>query len=286
MTNLEKLAAVGTKKSATVKQDRPVMEVPEAVLENFKRLVGADCVLKVVEARKKNESEVVYEELLDVFAETLFKYGNPPANPRLQTLDKSGAKDMSGIFQVQNRFKFTMPDNVDGDKTVKVRLQFALESAGLSPEVAQQLVANEIDCSPVVGFRSYGELTNGHYEGEGKNRTFVEATEKEKAIGEKMFAFVMGTDKDDKPIKELLPLTEEERAVMIVTYDNIDAKKGFLQRLKSYCSSVEEMKSVFKVITPVHFISDMKLGEGNTPEQRDERLKNIASAIIGKVKAK
>lgn len=264
---LEKL--VKTKKPTAPKQDRPTVDVPSNVLQSFTRLVGAKCVAEIAEARQEVEAEIVKSEMLDAFGETLYKHGAVPANPKLET-SIAGRPDMSGIFQVQNRFKFNLPE---GNEDLTDRLISALQMAGQDKDVAKDMVEKEIDTTPVVTLRPFNELVNGHYEGEGKNRTFVDATDKEKTVGQKLLEFVTGTSAE--------PLTEEERDIVLVHEENVKAKTGFLQRLKGYCANVDVLKGVLKVVTPTHFISHMKLGISDTPEERQQRLKGIAVELIG-----
>lgn len=262
------------KKAPAPKQDRPTVDVPDNVIKSFRRLVGAKAVYEVAEARLEVESELVKEEMLDLFGETIFRNGSVPANPKLQTELADGRPDMSGIFQVQNRFKFNIPEDVNGNSDVAVRVLFALEAVGMSTDNAQKLIDAEIDGSPVVRLRPFGELVDGHYEGEGKNKTFVEATAEEKAVGQKLLEFVSGTNSD--------PLTEDERAIAIRIEERIKVKEGFMQRLKGYCQTEDIVKGVLKVITPTHFVSHMKFGISDTPEHRQTRLKAEASEIVGK----
>ena len=271
--NLLSQLAKGIVNKKPTKQDRPTVDVPTGIYESFERLVGAKALYEVAEARLDVESDLVKSEMLEVFAESIYHNGCVPANPKLQTELVDGRPDCSGIFQVQNRFKYTIPDEVNGETDIAARLLYTLESIGMETDKAQALIDNEIDCSPVVSLRPFGELVDGHYEGEGKNRTFVEASAEEKAVGQKLLEFVTGTSTK--------PLSEEDRAIAVRIEERIKPKEGFLQRLKGYCSSLDILKGIFKVITPTHFVSHMKLGISDTPEHRQTRLKFIAADIIG-----
>jgi len=248
------------------------VEIPAVAHRAFVRLVNANAILEVAEARKEAEETIVKETMLEAFAASLFRNGTMPPNPKL-TADRNGKADMSGIFQVQQRYKINMPDDVDSNTDIPARLKFALVAAGLDDESADNLITNEIDAEPLVTLRPFGELVNGHYEGQGKNRTFVEATEVEKAIGQKLLQYVSGIESE--------PLTDEERALVVQVQENVKVKEGFLARLKVYCKTQEQVVAVLKVITPVHFVSHMKYGASDTPEQRQERLKEIADDLIG-----
>jgi hypothetical protein len=265
---LKNLTATAPKKDSKPTQDRPSVEIPDVARLAFVRLVSANAILEVAEARKEAEETIVKDTMLEAFAASLFRNGTMPPNPKL-TADRKGKPDMAGIFQVQQRYKINMPDDVDGNSDIPVRLKYALVEAGLDVEDADDLVTNEIDAEPLVTLRPFGELVNGHYEGQGKNRTFVEATATEKAVGQKLLEFVSGIGGD--------PLSDEERALVVQVQENVKVKEGFLARLKTQ----DQVVAVLKVITPVHFVSHMKYGISDTPEQRQERLKEIADDLIG-----
>jgi len=266
---LKQLNKTAKNTKSAPKNERPTMEVPPEALEAFKRLVGANSVLDVCEARKEVEATYVNGIMLDAFSESVFKNGTQPANPRFE-VSVNGKPDMSGLFQVQTRFKINIEEGLD---EVQNRLILALRLAGLDEEHAKALVENEIDVEPVTTLRPFDELVNGHYQGMGKNRTFVEATEKEKAVGTKLLSFVLGQPAE--------PFTDDEREVAVVSKENIKPKPGFMQRICNYASSVDEIKAIFMVISPTHFVSHMKFAISDTPEQRQTRLIEEAARILG-----
>jgi hypothetical protein len=269
---LNSLAATA-KKNKQNSSDRPTVAVPEVALDAFERLVEANAVLEVAESRKEVEATVVNEIMLDAFAETVFRLGTTPANPKLEVKLGDGRPDLAGIFQVQGRFKINVPETVNDDDNMEARFLYALREAGLTEEQARKLYENEIDANPIVSLRPFNELVNGHYEGEGKTRTFVEATEAEKAAGQKLLQFVLGQTAD--------PLTDEEKDLVVRQEESIKVKANFLQRLKLYCENATQVKGILKVIQPVHYVSHMKFGISDTPEDRQHRLVAAAANVLG-----
>ena len=261
----KKLSGSLNKKKAEKKPERPMVEVPDEALEAFQRLVGAKAVLDVVESRADAEKGIVHEIMLDAFAKTLFDHGTQPVNPRFY-IDKDGRDDMTGVFQVQTRFKVNIPE---GDESPDERIVQALVFAGIDKKTARLLVNNEVDAEPVVSLRPFNELVNGHYVG----KQFVKATQEEQAAGEKLLAMVMG--------QKVKPLTEDERDLVIRKEDKTKIKGGFFERLASYCESSDEVLSILRVITPTHFVSHMKFGVSDTPEERQSRLIDEAADILG-----
>lgn len=241
--------------------DRPTIYVPHSILESFERYAGAQAVLEVVEARKEVEQDNLNHELLKIWTQSLYNNGTRPANPRLQT-ERDNAPDITGLFQVQARFKMNIKP---GNDEIDQRLTESLVDAGITKRVAKEIVSQEVDTNPQTMLRPFNELVNGHYEG----KQFVEATEKEQAIAAKLLNFVMND------------LTEDERNTVVRKVENTKVKDGFLERLPGYVDSVSDVRNVLNVIQPVHFVSHIKFGVNDTPEEKVERLTHEAGRIIG-----
>ena len=268
LANLTKTA----KKAEKIKADRPAVAVPDEAIDAFERFAYADAIMGVATSRKEAESEVIKEVMLQEFSKTLFENGSMPDNPLLQKNDADNKPDISGIFQVQQRYKINIPNHVDGNDNIENRFLNALTNAGIDKDKAKKLIDGEIDARPIVMLRSFSELVEGHYE----SKTFVEASDKEKEIGEKLLQFVLDNSST--------PLTEDERAIAVRQQDKIKVKDGFLQRLRQYCSSLDEVNAVLKVITPVHYVSHVKVGKSDTPEQLNQRLATEAYNLFAKKK--
>lgn len=267
MSSLAKLTQ-SAKKASPQKSNRPTVDVPAFILPSFKELAYAKSIYDVAGARKDAEAVVVCDAMLEAYAETLFKQGFVPANPTLMVLE-DGKPDISGIFQVQHRFKINIPKDVDGDTDVEKRFVAAFVAIGMDSASAKKIFDNEIDGRPVVMLRPFSELVNGHYE----DKSFVESTQQEKDIGEKLLRFVFGEKPD--------PLTDQEKDLAVFQQENIKVKDGFLQRLRLYCDTLDQLKGVLRVISPVHYVSHIKVGISDTPERLNERLAAKSSEFFG-----
>lgn len=254
--SLNALAAVATKTKKADKVERPVVDCPAAVHKPFYRFIGAKAIAEIVESRVEVEKAAVCEVMLDAYTETLFNTRCQPQNPAI-ALDKDGRPDCKGIFQVKQQYKFNLKE---GNEEVKERMVASLCEAGMDKGRAENLVKNEVDCTPETALRPFNELVEGHY----VDKQFVAASADEKAVAEKLIAFVLG--------KPSSPLTPAERDLVLVKRDRIKVKDGFLERVVVYCTTIAELKAVFKVIVPTNFVSHTKFAISDTPEAKNQRM--------------
>jgi len=236
-------------------QERPTMAVPPAVLKAFVRLVPALRILKIAEARKEIEEGIISDEMMGIYSDILFNQGSRPVNPRLQVKLADGRPDMSGLFQVQEKWKLQYEK---GDSPAAVRLAAALCKAGFAQVMADTIVKNEINCQPMTVLRPLNELAEGN--------------DVEKSAADKLISLAFGEAAE--------PLTPAERAVAVRKIEVVEVKDGILQRVKQYCASAAQLKMLFKVITPVHFVSHAKFGESDTEEERTKRLAAEGQQLI------
>ena len=160
MSALDKLNKLNQALETTEKKtvaERPEMPVPAIVKEAFRRLVPAQRIKKIAEERISIESSIVSEEMLGVYAEILWTQGRRPTNPRIK-VDKNGRPDMSGIYQVQERFKLVYEK---GESPIRMRLIAALTRAGFSADKAEKIVEGEIRYQPSTILRPLDELAAG-----------------------------------------------------------------------------------------------------------------------------
>ncbi len=229
-------------------QERPTMPVPAVVLAAFKRLVPALRILKIAEARKEIEEGIISDEMMGEYSNILWNLGSRPTNPRLTVKAADGRPDMSGLFQVQEKWKLQYEK---GEAPAAVRLSAALVRAGFDQVTADKIVKEEISTQPLTTLsKPLNDLACG--------------TELEKSAAEKIIGLAFG--------ERVEPLTAQERAVALKKVENVEVKDGILQRIKQYCNSPQQLKMLFKVITPVHFVSHAKYGESDTEEERTKRL--------------
>jgi hypothetical protein len=231
------------------------MEQADAI----KSWVVASVAEELFASRKEAMSELLKAQLLNEFANQLYAKCSQPVNPKLQ-VEKDGRLDHQATYTVQARFKFSARTSDE---------LLAMLKAALGSEEGQRLFDNEIDTTPLTTLRSLNELMIGHYEGQ----DFVPATQQEQAVAEKLIAFIDG--------QNATPLTDEERELALVLQDQMKMKPGFFDRVAGYCKSVADLKALFRVITPLDFLSHAKFGISDTSQQRHHRLMAAVADILG-----
>jgi CheY-like chemotaxis protein len=206
-----------TKKAAAT-SSRPDLELSPALSTAFERFAGAHALLDVVEARRDQEKDFLNDGCFETWTERLWKAKNRPANPELK-IDKNGQTDIQGIYQVQERYTFNAPDVPDGKSLEEVVIEKFVDlftATGMSQTDAEtaatNLVTNELTLSPKP-IIDLDRLVNGHYEGEGKNKNFVEATPAEQAIASKLIQMIKARTPEE--LSEVGCFTDEEESLSL-----------------------------------------------------------------------
>lgn len=268
---LSKVAKSGKKaEPKNAKPDRQELKLNDPYIQEvFKRWVEASNVFTLVESRKDNMAQEVSDYCVGSIADWMLKNKSFPGNPKLEMKTEKNEPDISAIFQMQDRYTIKKGEG----ETTPEMIVSSLVDMGLPVESAERIVNNELTFTSVTGARPLNELLEGHFE----DRKFVEATELEKIAGEKIAKFLLC----EAITNEIKPLTDEEREVTIRTTSKIIVKKGFLERVPTYANTVDEIKAIFKVITPISFPSHPKFGISDTPPVRSARLVRSAADILG-----
>ena len=187
--------------------------------------------------------------------------------------------------KVQERFKINKPEVPDG-KTLEEALIESFTDLFVGTGVpeseaesdAARLVNNEFDFTPKKTI-DLTKLVFGHYEGEGKNRTWMDATEEEQALANKVITLLSARSTGEVTQADLL--TDEESESVIEERDSLVIKKGFLQRVCTYVRSLDQLRSLFKIIKPVTVVSGKKFAQADTPEEQNRRKLEVAIDILG-----
>jgi len=256
LANLTGATPVKKKKAG---KERPNLPLTPEAQDVFERFIPAKRIFDMFSSHLDIVKTELNETLMGLWINTMFSQKAKPANPSL-AVDKNGKPDMSGLFLVTAKFKV--------NATTPEEAQEMLEATGMSPEDADNLITNEIDFAPMSGIRSFYDLVKGH-RGDGG---WIEATEQEKEIAQKLMLFVMG--------QEVEPLTDAERDIVLINQPNIQVKSGFLDRVASYCKTEEELHGVFTVVKPVAYAKGGKFGISDTTAECQQRLAEMAAEIL------
>lgn len=269
-------------KKADAKAKRPALPLTDAEKLNLKRFAAAYSVSKEVEARRDNEKAFLNTTCLNKWVDELWKTKNRPPTQFLSVDNADGKPDVTANFIVSDKYSFNMPEVKEDETLAEAFTRKFVEiftATGMDENEADaaavSLVNSELDLAQRPHIDLFKWLV-GHYEGEGENKVFKDASEEEKALGVKVLTNLQCRDKNS-----FIPLTDEEFATLVETKNHLDVKKGFLQRVCSYVKSVDQLKAVFTVIKPIVWPGQVKFGVSDNLSERNNRMWMEAKDILG-----
>lgn len=254
---------------------RPEMTMEDPLRRAVFRWGAAASLGKLVDARIELEKSVIHDACFEKWTEDLWKHKSRPANPEIN-IEENGRVVVEAIFIVQERYTFDFPQVQPGQKLQDVvadDLSTRLAHKGM-PEaeakaVSARLVTEELTLKPKY-YIDLDALSNGHFEGEGKNKTFVEATAQQQDIAARLL--------------RLLPehFSREELQILLPSKTKVAVKPGFLQRVTTYAQSLDQLKEIFSTVVPTCY---PKLNSfGATEKERKEMQLAVASDILAESK--
>ncbi len=273
-----------TPKKTDSRANRPELELSSALEQAFINFAAADALAEEVNSRIEREKDFLNDGCFQMWTETLWKNKSRPANPALN-VEKNGQDDIQGIYQVQERYSLNMPE-VPSDKTlaeaVMDKLADLFVATGMNQEEAEtkagSLVENELILSPKP-LIDLDRLVNGHWEGEGKNKTFVEASAFQQGIATKLITMIRARSPEE--LAEAGTFTDEEADELLEYKAQLKVKTGFLSRVTQYVNSLEQLRMVFSIVKPVRFPQAKKFAAADNAEERNRRLLSTACDILG-----
>lgn len=273
-----------TPKKTENRANRPALELTPALEQAFINLGAAEGLEELIESRIEREKDFLDDGCFKIWTEGLWKQKNRPANPTLE-VSKNGRPDIQGIYQVQERYKLNAPE-ISQEKTLEEavtdKLVDLLVGAGMPQKEAEtkagDLVANELvlNNKPIIDL---DRLTNGHWEGTGKNKTFVEASQTEQAVASKLIKLIKARSNED--LAAAGHFTDEEAEELLELKPQVKVKTGFLTRVTNYVNNLDQLRIVFSIIIPVHFPQIKKFAASDTAEEKNRRHLETAADIIG-----
>ena len=264
------------------KAKRPSINLTSQEEQTFKRFTAAYAVAKEVDARRDNEKALFNSSCLSRWVEDLWKSKNRPPTQFISVNLPNGKPDLSTNFIVSDKYTFNMPEvkeNETLDEAFTRKFVELFTATGMEESDAEaaavSLVNNELDLAQRPSIDLFRWLV-GHYEGEGENKMFKDATDDEKALGVKVL-----TNLQCQNSSKFLPLSMDECDKIIEMRNHLDVKKGFLQRVCSYVKSLDQLKTVFTIIKPVVWPGQVKFGISDNPNERNHRMWLEAKDILG-----
>ena len=250
------------------------------------RWVAARTVQDVVDKRVENAKAEFSEYALRVMSEKLFAAKSRPSNPLIVLHEMWVRKDEEGNeveggssfhqfqFTMQDRFTYNFKDIPEGVEPRDHFIKMFTEDVGLHPAEAEKFVDNELEFTPVTGFRNLTELMEGKT---GKGREWIEATPEMQAAGQKLAALALWDGTGDAPE----PLTPEEKGLVFVRKNGLSASAGFYDRVATYCQNVDQLLAIFKIVKPIAYPVYQKFAMNDTATEKTRRLIEAAADILG-----
>jgi hypothetical protein len=245
---------------------------PEAA-EDAQRWANGKALLELVDARVENSKREFNEYAVKIMAEKIFANKSKPSNP-LVLLKEGGDTCHQFQFTMMDKFKYNFQNCPDG---IEPRDHYINQfvQVGLHPSDAEKLVDNEIDFSPIQGFRPLNELLEGYY---GEKREWIEADEATQEAGRKFIKLVMW---DGNPKNQPEALTPEEKQLVTHFRSDVNVRAGFYDRVASYCQNIDQLMGVFKLIQPIVYPSYLKFAMADSEAEKSKRLVAVAKEIVG-----
>lgn len=288
----------GTKKApaASKAPSNPEFPVPADLQETFQRYIVAEAIGDAISDRVDNAAEELKAGFLKFWVGQLWATKSRPGNPRFYVTRDGGSRDAAAVFQVQDAFSFNLGDVPEGSEAakidlLKVALVAALEATGLAGRKAEELAGRLIELEiENVDKKSIdlNRLVDGYWQGVGKNRQKVEASEQDQALALKVIS-LLTLNPDDlaglnpKDFKEqVLPLllAPAEVGQVITVAEGIGVKKGFLNRVAGLVSSEAELRAVLSVIKPKVALGTQEFGLGQDDNVKQARKLEAVSEMF------
>ena len=249
--------------------------------EDAKRWVAARTVQEVVDKRVDNAKAEFNDYAIRIMAEKLFASKSRPSNPLIvlkKKVEENGVtkevEDHQFQFTFQDRFTYNFKEIPDGVDPRDHFIKMFTEDVGLHPAEAEKFVDNELEFTPVTGFRNLSELMEGKT---GKGREFIEATPEQQEAGRKLAALALWDGSDPAPE----PLTPEEKGLVFVRKNGLSAAAGFYDRVATYCQNVDQLMGIFKIVKPIAYPVYAKFAMNDSPADKTRRLIESAADILG-----
>ena len=164
--------------------------------------------------------------------------------------------------------------NVPKDVDPRQHVVTLLRSVGLGRSEAQRLVEDELEITPLTGFKNLTKLLEGRYSEGGE---WIEASAECKAAGAKFVAIMLWDGVNGSAPEALTP---EEKELVLVRSLDVTVRAGFPGRVATYTKNKRQLLAVLKVFQPTVKSPDFKSGVKNSdPEKTRRRIAAVADIL-------
>ena len=267
------MAAPSVPKAAAAKGPKWELPLTPEAEQLAGRWANGKIILDPLTKRVERDRNEFNGYALGVVLQKLWDSKDRPSNPIVRVHKADGEVDHEFQWLFTDSFSLEFPKLENGDD-VRQKYIDTIVDLGFHENEATQLVDNEFDFNPVVGFKSLTELLHGSY---GEGREFIEATAEQKAAGEKLSALVTWDGKGKAPPA----LTEAERRLVLEHSPNAKLRAGFLSRVCTYCRSFDQLKALFTVIKPKVYPAHLNYAIADNGVEQARRKIEAATEVVG-----
>lgn len=259
------------------KQEQWVMR-PTA---KYAEMLTEYCCNKAIVKPFDEQNEKLKAKLLDACFEGYLKRWWAdrvrPSNPIVQALNDEGLVDSQVLFVLNDKFNININNpqqesefNVEWAQKAAVA---ALVNSGLTKSKAQKFVEMEIECTITTHFLTLSEMMEGRVS-VGRKKIPPSASTLE--AGRKLLLFMNWNGKT----KDIEAFTEEE--ISAITYNRLAwvPRPSMLERIFNYAKSIDEMKSILSVFSPVLTIRSEEFAVSDSADKRKKRLIEAAESLL------
>lgn len=274
---------------ASVKDsERPTIDIRPVTQERFVEFSRTKEIFDIFEERKKQQQKVVSSEIWESFVESLWMSKCQPMNPNIEArLD--GKLEATGQFIVAagSKIKIDMPET-DDDEDPEDALVRGLVNAGVSPSNAENLVDSEVSFVPNWSL-NLTDLMRGEVR-EGK----INAPTPTQSLAAKiLFCAINGEDlrgkktSDEERIELLSRISADGWIAIKTAMDKktvyvpiLENSKDFLDRVCRYADTLDELKGILTVFTPVYYCQRINFAPSDSESSKTNRMVSEAKSVI------
>jgi hypothetical protein len=255
------------KKSATKKSQKEVKQTNPIWLANtilnkedvsvVEETISLALITKELGSPFAEAKKLVNTLLFDSYVDLWWKTREIPRNPRL-VVQHDNKDDSSLLFVVKLQTGLSSLLDLGEDSDPKQEFHKLLVETGINPKKGALLISRDLIVEERV------EFTN--------SLDVLYQQEETKLATQKLLAYLTkGKAK---------PLTDSERGLLLIKKRIVYLACDFFDHILDYCTKKEELKTLLLVTKPIFQLSSFEFAIGDTPTNRVQRLREIASRYL------
>lgn len=286
---LKRVKAKSKKKEAKGKKELRIVSVPDSLQPKVRELCELSFLAAQLTPLISSRQGAVATEFFNLWTEELWKNRRLPENfnvflPKLDENGKStGLEDTKCQFQVKFRTtginkKSPQFDDLneevgedDPEVTVEEALIETLMSGvvGMSEDNARKFVAEEITVADEVTLAKSLDVMLGCDKGSVL-----------RGIGDKLIDYMQKRPGKSGTNVSIRSFTEAEEEAALVTNQVVSLKDGLLDRVFTYCESLDELRKLILWLEVTRQVSNYDFAIADTPTERFNRLDAAVSRYL------